>query len=183
MIEAGTQSSFEASRANPIRKVVTMLQNMQKKVEAEGEKEKELFDKFMCYCKTSGGDLSKSIADADTKIPQLGADIKAAEAKNAQLKEDLKQHQVDRSAAKAAVADATALREKEAAAYAKEENEASATIAAVNKAVTALQNGMAGAFMQTRAASILLTPCSRSQAWTRMTVKPCRPSSRARRAP
>jgi hypothetical protein len=33
--------------ANPIRKVVTMLQMMQKKVEQEGEKEKELFDKFM----------------------------------------------------------------------------------------------------------------------------------------
>ena len=56
------------------------------------------------YCKNSGGDLSKSIGDAGTKIPQLGADIKEAEAKNAQLKEDLKQHQVDRSAAKAAVA-------------------------------------------------------------------------------
>merc|ERR1719174_2576658 len=132
-----------------------MLQSMEKKVQAEGEKEAELFEKYMCYCKTSGGDLSKSIGDADTKIPQLGADIEEGEAKLAQLKEDLKQHQVDRSAAKAAVADATALREKEAAAYAKEENEASATIAAVNKAVTALENGMAGAFMQTRAASIL----------------------------
>merc|ERR1719261_1718970 len=118
-----TPAVAELAQANPIRKVVTMLQNMEKKVQAEGEKEKELFDKFMCYCKTSGGDLSKSISDADTKIPQLGADIKEGEAKLAQLKEDLKQHQVDRSAAKQAVADATALREKEAAAYAKEASE------------------------------------------------------------
>jgi len=140
---------------NPIRKVVTMLQNMEKKVQAEGEKEKELFEKYMCYCKNAGGDLSKSIGDADTKIPQLGADIKEGEAKLAQLKEDLKQHQVDRSAAKQAVADATALREKEAAAYAKEEAEASANIAAVNKAVAALEKGMAGAFLQSRGASIL----------------------------
>jgi hypothetical protein len=28
----------EANRANPIRKVVTMLQSMQKKIEAEGKK-------------------------------------------------------------------------------------------------------------------------------------------------
>merc|ERR1719463_665369 len=152
---AGTESSVEASRANPIRKVVNMLQNMQKKVEAEGEKEKELFDKYMCCCKTSGGDLSKSIADADVKIPQLGADIKEAEAKNAQLKEDLKQHQVDRSAAKAAVADATTLREKEAAEYAKEANEAKANIAAINGAVTALEKGMAGGFLQTPAATVV----------------------------
>merc|ERR1719298_212337 len=118
-----------------------MLQAMQKKVEAEGEKEKEMFDKYMCYCKNSGGDLSKSISDADTKIPQLGSDIKEAEAKQAQLKEDLKQHQVDRSAAKAAVADATTLREKEAGEYAKEASEAKANIAAVNKAITSLEKG------------------------------------------
>merc|ERR1719443_2166007 len=133
-----------------------MLQNMEKKVKAEGEKEAALFEKYMCYCKNAGGDLSKSIADADTKIPQLGSDIKAAEATNAQLKEDLKQHQVDRSAAKSAVAEATALRQKEAAEYAKESNEMKANIAAVNKATTAIEQGMGGAFLQTRAASILL---------------------------
>merc|ERR1719183_3519869 len=100
-----------------------MLQNMVKKVEAEGEKEKELFEKFMCYCKNSGGDLAKSISDAETKAPQLEADIKEGEAKKAQLEEDLKQHQVDRSAAKAAMSEATTLREKEAAAYEKESSE------------------------------------------------------------
>merc|ERR1719460_2173106 len=100
-----------------------MLQNMVKKVEAEGEKEKELFEKYMCYCKTSGGDLAKSISDAETKGPQLEADIKEGEAKKAQLDEDLKQHQADRSAAKAAMGEATGLREKEAAAFAKEASE------------------------------------------------------------
>ena len=41
-------ASSEAVQANPIRKVVTMLQNMQKKVTAEGEKETALFEKYMC---------------------------------------------------------------------------------------------------------------------------------------
>merc|ERR1740117_2301570 len=89
---AGTQSANEAGRANPIRKVVSMLQAMQKKVEAEGEKEKALFDKYMCYCKTGGAALAKSISDADTKVPQLGSDIKEGESKLAQLKEDIKAH-------------------------------------------------------------------------------------------
>ena len=40
-----------ATAANPIRKVVTMLQNMQTKVTEEGKKEQDLFEKFMCYCK------------------------------------------------------------------------------------------------------------------------------------
>merc|ERR1719502_1697365 len=132
-----------------------MLQNMQKKVEAEGEKEKALFEKYMCYCKTSGGDLSKSIADAGTKMPELEADIKEGEAKKAQLDEDVKQHQADRSAAKAAMAEATALREKEAAAYAKASSEDSANIAATAKATKAIEEGMGSAFLQTPAASVL----------------------------
>ncbi len=35
---------------NPIRKVVTLLQTMQKKVTEEGEAEAQLYKKFMCYC-------------------------------------------------------------------------------------------------------------------------------------
>merc|ERR1719440_2747619 len=132
-----------------------MLQNMEKKVQAEGEKEKALFEKYMCYCKNSGGDLSKSIADAETRNPQLESDIKAGEATLAQLKEDLKQNQVDRSAAKEAVAEATALRAKEADAYAKESSELKANIAAVAKATTAIEEGMGAAFVQTGTASVL----------------------------
>merc|ERR1719375_470788 len=114
-----------------------------------------MFDKYMCYCKTSGGDLQASINAADTKVPQLESDIKEGEAKKAQLDEDIKQHQVDRSAAKAAMAEATTLREKEAAAYAKEAAKDAANIAAVAKATTAIEKGMGGAFLQTSAANVL----------------------------
>ena len=53
----------------PICKVVTLLQVMQKKVIKEGEKEKKLYEKFMCYCKTNGGALDASISAANIKIP------------------------------------------------------------------------------------------------------------------
>merc|ERR1719262_1750182 len=131
-----------------------MLQLMMKKIEAEGEKEKELYDKFMCYCKSSGGALGKSIADANTKIPALLSEIEEAEATMAQLKEDVKKHQADRAAAKEAMATATALREKEAAAYAAESAEDKANIEALEKAIAAISKGMAG-FLQTRTASVL----------------------------
>merc|ERR1719162_2331940 len=153
--QASSQTEAATTVANPIRKVVTMLQNMVKKVEAEGEKEQKLFDKYMCYCKTSGGDLSKSIGDADTKMPQLEADIKSGEAKKKQLDEDIKQNQVDRSAAKEAIASATALRQKEAKAYEVESSEDAANIAATAKAMTAIEKGMGGAFLQTSAAEVL----------------------------
>merc|ERR1740127_443024 len=87
----GSQATSQAENAaaNPIRKVVTMLQNMVKKIEAEGEKEKELYEKFMCYCNTADTTLGKSIGDADTKIPQLEADIKESTEEKAQLEADL----------------------------------------------------------------------------------------------
>jgi len=141
--------------ANPIRKVVVMLQNMEKKVTAEGEKEEKLYDKFMCYCKNAGGDLSKSIADSEAAVSSLPSEIKEAEASKKQLDEALKAHQADRSAAKAAMAEATAIREKEAAAFAKEKAESTATIDATSKAITAISSGMSGSFLQTSAAQTL----------------------------
>jgi chromosome segregation ATPase len=141
--------------SNPIRKVVTMLQQMKQKVEIEAEREKELYEKFMCYCKNSGGDLSKSIADGEAKVPQLGAEIEAAEAKKKQYEEDLKQHQADRAAGKQAMSEAKAIREKEAKAYAKNEATLKGDINALNAAIKAISSGMSGNFLQTRGARIL----------------------------
>jgi chromosome segregation ATPase len=149
-MQAGAKSA-----ANPIRKVVTMLQMMQKKVEAEGEKEQEMFDKFMCYCKTGVGDLEKSIAEGEEKAGELPEQIEEAEAKLKQYKEDIKKAQADRAAAKEAVAEATAIREKEAAAFATLSGDLKTNLAAINKAVAALEKGMAGAFLQTSAAQVL----------------------------
>merc|ERR1719265_3024059 len=121
-----------------------MLQNMVKKIEAEGEKEKELYEKFMCYCNT-----------ADTKIPQLESDIKASSEEKAQLEEDLKNHQTDRADAEEAMAKATEIREKEAAAFAKEHAEDKANLDALFKALAAIEKGLGGSFLQTNAAGVL----------------------------
>ena len=110
---ANTETAVEASRANPIRKVVTLLKKMQTKVEDEGATEKKLYEKFMCYCKTGASDLGSSVAAAEDKMSTLPSEIEAAEAKLVQLKEDSKKAQAERTAAKAAMADATAMREKE----------------------------------------------------------------------
>jgi len=144
-----------AVAANPIRKVVSMLQAMQKKISAEGEKEKELFDKFNCYCQNGDAVLAKSISEAETKAPQVSSDIEEAEAAVVQLKADLKSHQSDRAAAKAAMAEATAIRGKEAAEFAKLKAELDANLAALAKATAAIEKGMAGSFLQTNDAQVL----------------------------
>ena len=144
-----------ATEANPIRKVVTMLQNLEAKVQSEGAKEKELHDKYMCYCKNAGGTLGKSIADAETKGPQLVSAIEEGIGKLAQLKDDLKAHQNDRAAAKSAMAAATALREKENAAFEATKTELDTNLAALVKATAAIEKGAGGAFLQTESAAAL----------------------------
>jgi predicted nucleic acid-binding Zn-ribbon protein len=152
---ASAAEQREQVAANPIRKVVMMLQNLAKTVASEGEKETELFEKFMCYCKNGASTLDKSIGDAETKIPQVQADIEAGENAAKQLKADIKSAQTDRAAAKAAMAEATSIREKEAATYADYKAESDANIAAATGAYKAIEKGMAGSFLQSGAAQVL----------------------------
>merc|ERR1712060_940826 len=100
-----------------IRKVVVMLQKMQAEVIADGEKQEEAYKKFMCYCKTGTDTLNESIEASKNKISSLESQLKGALAAKEQTSADLKAHQTSRSDAKKAMAEATALREKEAAAF------------------------------------------------------------------
>merc|ERR1719265_1086464 len=115
---------------------------MAKKVAAEGEKEEEMFEKFMCYCETSGDTLKKSIEEAEAKVPELMSAIEEAEAQKKQLEEDVEKHRKDRADAKDAIEQATAIREKEAAEFAKENAEANANIDALDRAIPAIEKGM-----------------------------------------
>jgi uncharacterized coiled-coil DUF342 family protein len=136
--------------ANPIRKVVTLMQNMQKEIEAEGAKEKELFDKFMCFCGGSGSELQTEIATGKAKIEELTAKVKSEEAEKVQLIQEVADHKTDREQAKADLAEATTLREKEKADFDAVAADSKANIEGLAQAIPAIEKGMSGAsFLQT----------------------------------
>merc|ERR1719399_2417643 len=114
-----------------------------------------MYDKYMCYCKNGEETLGKSIADAETRIPQLEANNKEDLALKKQLDAEIAEAKSSRADAKETIAQAEALREKEAAAYAKVKSDADANIGALSGAIPAIEKGMAGAFLQTAAASVL----------------------------
>jgi len=124
-------------------------------LEQEGAEEKKLYEKFMCYCNSGREDLEASIAAASGKVSDLPSQIDVAEARLAQLKDDIRQHQADRQTAKEAMAKAKSIRDKEAAAFAAYKTDTDATILAIAKAVAALEKGMAGGFLQTASAHLL----------------------------
>merc|ERR1719163_1632355 len=128
--------------------VVTMLQNMQKGVAAEGEKQRAAFDKYMCWCKSNAASLGKSIGDANVKVPALQSDIEQSEGAMAASKEAVAKAQTDRAAANAAMKEATAIRGKEAAAFSAEKDKLTSYITALNGAIAALEKGTGSAFLQ-----------------------------------
>merc|ERR1719408_345841 len=106
---------------NPIRKIVTTLENMQKELEHEADNEKELFDKAMCVCETGEKELQGVIDFSNSEITRLTSKIESETAEKAKLDKDLEAHAKDKVDTEESLAEATALREKEAAKFAENE--------------------------------------------------------------
>jgi len=147
-------ASATEHRANPIRKVVTMLQMMQNKVTEEGHKKQEIFDKFMCYCDNADTLLGGAVQQAEQKIPMLESAIGEDANLKKQLDAEVEKHKADRIAAKDAVSKATAIREKEAAEFAKASGDLKTNVGALEKAIPAIEKGMGG-FLQTSSAQVV----------------------------
>jgi len=141
--------------ANPIRKVVSMLQDMQKTVEAEGEKEKKLFDQFMCYCNNGAGSLDAAIQSSSAAIESLTGRIESEKAQKSQSEQEVAQHKTDRTEAEKTIKESTAMREKEANEFAASSGELKANLEAMTGALAALRKGMGASLLQTRAGQTL----------------------------
>jgi len=148
-------SVAEATRSsdNPIRRVVTMLQNMQAKVVEEGKRDAAIHEKYMCYC--SSDSLEKAIAAAEKRLTELESDIKEFTQMTESLAIELQNHQKVRAEANKAIKEATAVREKEAAIFTKESTDKKKDLAAMGKAITALEKGMTYEFLQTETAVVV----------------------------
>ena len=78
-----------------------------------------LQSEFLCYCKTTGSDLADSFNAAMTKFGELASDIKATDSDLTKTKAELQQAQDERTAGQKEMEAGTALRDKEAATFAK----------------------------------------------------------------
>merc|ERR1719299_189714 len=133
-----------------------ILQDMQKELEAEGEKEQGLFDKFMCFCDGNTDGMSAAAEKAAQDIVELKSKLEAEKAEKTQLDQELVQHKLDREKAKADLEQATSIREKEHAEYVAATGDLDANLQAMTGAVAALEKGMGESFLQSTAKKTLL---------------------------
>jgi chromosome segregation ATPase len=149
------------TEANPIRKVVTILQDMQKELEDEGKKEEGMFEKFMCYCEGNTDGMSKAAEEAGQKIVELQSKLEAGKSEKAQLDQELIQHKLDREAAEKDLEQAAMIREKEKAEFTEATGEQKDDLDALTGAIAAIEKGM-GSFMQTAAAKLAVRAVKKS---------------------
>jgi hypothetical protein len=134
---------------NPIRKIVGMLQDMQKELEHEADNEAELFEKAMCTCENGEKSLSSVIETSSAETDRLTSKIEEDTAQKDSLAEELKQHADTKQQAEADLAKATELREKEMKKYSAMKKSSTFNIESLGKAIPQLSGAAsASAFMQ-----------------------------------
>jgi len=148
---AQVQASVDENRlaVNPIRKIVGMLQDMQKELEHEADNEEELFEKAMCTCESGEKSLSNVIETSAAETDRLTSKIEEDTAQQDALAEELKNHAETKKTAENDLEKATGLREKEADTYSKTKKSTTFSIDSIAKAIPQLSGaGSASAFMQ-----------------------------------
>jgi len=132
-----------ASEANPIRRVVTLLQNLQKEIEAEGEKEEKLMEKHQCFCSQNNDGMSQTVERAKAKIVQLTSQVQEFTSAKQKTEAEVVQAKADRAEAEDTMKKQTAQRKKEKAGYDETVGDQRSSIEAVSRAIVVLEKGAA----------------------------------------
>jgi len=126
------------AQKNPLKKVVTLLNEMKAQVEKEAEEDKSAYEKYECWCTSSEKEKTQAVADAEAKIAELTAFLEEAVAKEGQLKTEIEGLASDISEDQDALAQATGVREKENSAFTAEEADMKETLSALSQAIEVL---------------------------------------------
>merc|ERR1719160_909029 len=132
--------SFDVSAAKnrPVSKVITLLKDMLKQLQKEGEEDEEIYDKMACWCETNDKAKTKAIAEAEAKIEDLTTQIEELTQASARLSTEIKNLEKEVEKNQQALDQAAAIRAKELAEFNEEEKDSLEAIAALKAAITVL---------------------------------------------
>jgi chromosome segregation ATPase len=124
---------------HPVVKVVNMLKTMKQETQEEGEKDKELFEKMQCWCRTGRANKETSIKDGAERISALEADIEADTATVAKLENEIDSAKKGRADNKDSLSTAESMREKENSEYSKEAEDLKTSIGQLDGAIESIE--------------------------------------------
>lgn len=128
----------EVAGERTMGKVVKLLKEMMEKSKEEGEKERDLYAKFKCYCDDQEADKKENIKMTKEEIDMLKNDIEKTKAASSELSTECAElkHQITEN--EAARADATTLRDEAHETFLSEEEEMNGALGSMEGAIGAL---------------------------------------------
>lgn len=127
-----------AENVLPVTKAVKLLQAMQKELEAEYEEDKKTHETLECWCKKNEGEKGDIIEKAKRDIDALEATMESSAGRKGELTTGIEQTKKSLDENVKMLAEATALRKKEAAAFHEQEKELIVSVKLLDGAITAL---------------------------------------------
>merc|ERR1719482_1128624 len=119
-------------------KVVKMLQDMLKKSQEDGEKDRDLYAKFKCYCDDNEADKKEAIAEYKKEIKMLENDIAKTQASSGELSTECAQLKTDIADNEQARKDAQSARDKAHEDFLAEEKDMVGAIDSMDQAIDTL---------------------------------------------
>jgi chromosome segregation ATPase len=146
-----------SNEVNPIEKVIQMMSDLEAKIIGEGKEAQKTYDEFAEWCEDRSKDLQFEIKTGKSNAADLQATIQKETANSEALTAKIEDLSADVAADEAELKEATAIREKEHAAFVAEEKELKEVIDMLQRAIAILEKEMSGgaSMMQMKTASNL----------------------------
>jgi len=138
----------DGSKMAAVDKVISMLEDLQLQVLAEGEAEAATYNKFACFCKTTQKDKSSSIKTGKDDKNSLTADIKKLSKHRDDLDKKIEGLNDDIKAAEKAMKQATEKSDAELAVYKTNEADLKAALSALNDAIKVLKSSKSPSLLE-----------------------------------
>merc|ERR1719223_1586114 len=123
---------------SPIKRVVSLLEKMRSELQAEADKEAEMYDKMVCWCETNEKEKKKAIADAEALEKELEAEIQERAAKFGEQATEIERLKEQIAEDTASLKEATSIREAEAAKFYESNKDLIQSITNVKNAINIL---------------------------------------------
>jgi hypothetical protein len=126
------------AKKNPLRKVITLIEEMKKQVETEAEDDAKAYENYECWCTKGEKEKTEAVAEADRRIADLTAFLEEAAGTEGQLKTEIAGLAADIKEDNDALDSATGVRQQDKAAFDQSEADMKETLAALKEALQVL---------------------------------------------
>jgi len=154
-----------AGDATPVTRAVNLLKEMSVTLQKDMDEDQDLYDKLECWCTDNSASKANAIKTNTEKVAELESTIEELTASSGSLGEKIKELEGEVAENKETLAKATALRQKELAAFNSGEKEAVANIANLKSAIVVLSKHHGAALPQISAVSFIQSESKKDDPW------------------